>query len=169
MSKKEDILKGGLNALFGGSPSQEEEPEQQEQETQEVEATPLTDGEESDAEQQDTTQEVEDIIDTIQDEELRAALHKRRMKGRGRPKKHQSGMGVANGYGRVTTIVNLRKMDKLRYIALKETLTIKEVLDAAFDVAIERYEEKRGKIVLPQDTEARKAKIKGLFRKRAKR
>ena len=158
MSKKEDILKGGLNALFGGTPSQEAQPEPQEQNAhEEAEAAPLPD-DESEAEEGD-------IINTIEDAELRAALHKRRVKDRGRPRKYQSGKGVADGYGRVTTIIDLRKMDKLRYIALKETLTIKAVLNAAIDVAIERYESRRGKIVLPQDVAARKARVKGLFKK----
>lgn len=87
-----------------------------------------------------------DIIDTIEDVALKEALHKKRMDGRGRPRKDQEHGSKTRGYTRMTTIVNVAKMEKLKEIAYLETLTIKEVMEAAMDLAIKAYEEKHGEI-----------------------
>lgn len=52
-------------------------------------------------------------------------------------------------YGRLCAIVNTRKMNKLRQIASIEGLSIKAVLEAAMDLAIEAYESKHGEVVIP--------------------
>jgi len=50
-------------------------------------------------------------------------------------------------YGRMCAIVNNQKMNKLRQIASNEGLSIKAVLEAAMELAIEKYEAKHGEIV----------------------
>lgn len=149
MSKKEDRLSGGLNALFGEAPRREQ-PEPQTQKPQD-EATLTATEQEAEPQPEETT-DPNDVINTIEDEELKAALHAKRMQHRGRPRKYSSKSGVAEGYARVTNIMNLSKVKKLHYIAIKETLTLKEIWDECLDIAIERYEKKHGKIVLPQNS-----------------
>ena len=126
-------MKGGLNALFGDSLPHKEE----------IAPEPPTTPEPTSTE----------IINSVEDEELKAALHKRRMAHRGRPKKSEGADGsFTEGYGRATTIVNLEKMAKLREIAKRETLTIKEVIEATMDLAISTYEAKHGKIrIYPEE------------------
>jgi hypothetical protein len=128
MSKK-DELRGGLKALFGDRIPIDE-------------ANPVT------MEQEPTTeQDAQDLIDTIQDEALRAALHKKRMDGRGRPRKNTDERGNrTDGYCRTTLIVSEEKIAKIREIGFRETLTMKEIIDTALDIVIERYETKHGEI-----------------------
>lgn len=128
MSKK-DELKGGLSALFG-----EDKPKEA---TLPVEMV----------QEPTTAQDEQDLIDTIEDEALRAALHKRRMEGRGRPRKNTDERGKrTDGYSRTSLIVNDAKFAKIREIAFRESLTMKEIVEAAIDIAIERYEAKHGEI-----------------------
>lgn len=128
MSKK-DELRGGLQALFG-----ERKPID--------EAKPVTTGEEPTA-----ASGTGKLIDTIEDEELRAALHKKRMEGRGRPRKNTDERGNrTDGYCRTTLIVSEEKIAKIREIGFRETLTMKEIIDTALDIVIERYETKHGEI-----------------------
>lgn len=56
-------------------------------------------------------------------------------------------------YGRLCAIVNTRKMNKLRQIASVEGLSIKAVLEAAMDLAIEAYESKHGEVVIPSKSD----------------
>lgn len=129
MNKKdEEALKGGLAALFGGASAETNQADEQ------VTETSINDNE-------------ADIIQTIEDDRLRDALEAKRNIKRGRPRKDVPVISKANGYGRVCNVVNLEKMDKLREIAFRETLTIKQVVEAAFDLAIEKYEKKHGEIV----------------------
>ena len=135
MNKKdEQALKGGLAALFGGASAETNQADGQvtEIDNNDVEAT-----------QKDEA----DIIQTIENDRLRDALEAKRNIKRGRPRKDVPVISKANGYGRVCNVVNLEKMDKLREIAFRETLTIKQVVEAAFDLAIEKYEKKHGEIV----------------------
>lgn len=168
-NKREEQLRGGLNALFGGTPKEEQPQQAAEQPTsptkEEIEAAM----EQAVAQGQERALAIlkdelppDDLLNTIQDEELRAALqHKRQTKHRGRPKKHESGKGVPDKYGRVTTIVNLEKMAKFREIAYREALTIKELFEACMDIAIENYESKYGTIKLK---EHRTEKASEIFR-----
>lgn len=129
MNKKdEEALKGGLAALFGGASAETNQADEQ------VTEASINDDE-------------ADIIQTIEDDRLRDALEAKRNIKRGRPRKDVPVISKANGYGRVCNVVNLEKMDKLREIAFRETLTIKQVVEAAFDLAIEKYEKKHGEIV----------------------
>lgn len=128
MSKK-DELRGGLQALFGDRKPIDE-------------AKPVT------MEQEPTTeQDEQELINTIEDEALRAALHKKRMDGRGRPRKNTDERGNrTDGYCRTTLIVSEEKIAKIREIGFRETLTMKEIIDTALDIVIERYETKHGEI-----------------------
>jgi hypothetical protein len=125
-TNRSEALKGGVNALFGGAPAREPQREA---------VAP--------------SEEAEDIISTVQDEELKRALRQRQMDGRGRPKKGKPHSSKTDGYGTVCAKANLEKWAKLEYIALKETLQKKEVLELALDMLIDKYESEKGKIVLP--------------------
>ena len=128
MSKK-DELKGGLSALFGGS-------------TKEEPVAPV-----EMVQEPTTAQDEEDLINTIDNEALRAALHKRRMEGRGRPRKNTDERGNrTDGYSRTSLIVNNEKYAKVKEIAFRESLTMKEIIEVVLDMAIERYEAKHGEI-----------------------
>ncbi len=132
--KQEEKLKGGLSALLGenSAPSEEKPAGGQPQQQQ--------------------------LIDGVQDEELRALLEEKRKEHLGRPKKDTKHLSRTEGYERMTTIVNTEKMEKLKAIALRETKTIKEVMEEVMDLAIEAYERKHGPI------KVRKSKDKGIFK-----
>lgn len=53
---------------------------------------------------------------------------------------------LKNHEERFCTIVNSETLKKIRIIANKEGLAIKDVVDAAFEKAISSYERKHGKI-----------------------
>lgn len=141
MSKKEQELRGGLNLLFGNQrqekPLEAEEVSATEAPTDEVEPTNLQ-----------TKQE--ELIAAVDDPELREALHKRRIRGRGRPRKGASSPEQTKLYTRISTIAHKDKYAKICEISLRESLQIKEVLEAAMDLAISAYEEKHGEIVINQ-------------------
>ena len=61
---------------------------------------------------------------------------------RGKQKEHE----MKNHEERFCTIVNSETLKKIRIIANREGLAIKDVVDAAFDKAISSYERKHGKI-----------------------
>ena len=90
----------------------------------------------------------EDIIDSVQDEELREALRKRQLEGRGKPKKGRPHDSKTEGYGTICVKANLEKWEKIKYISLQETLQIKEVLELALDKIIAEYEEEKGTILI---------------------
>lgn len=143
MSKK-DELRGGLQALFGDRKPIDE-------------AKPVT------MEQEPTTeQDEQELINTIEDEALRAALHKKRMDGRGRPRKNTDERGNrTDGYRRTTLIVSEEQLAKIKEIGFKETLTMKEIIEKALDMVIEKYEAKNGEIK-PQPSKY-KGDIKKVF------
>ena len=119
-TRRNETLKGGVDALFN---SPRPEP-----------ASPRK----------------EDLISTVQDEELKKALLQRQLEGRGRPKKGRPRSNKTEGYGTVCVKANLEKWAKLEYISLQETLQKKEVLELALDMLIEKYEKEKGKIVLKE-------------------
>jgi hypothetical protein len=124
MSKREQRLKGGIDALFNGASTRAVEPEQEE-----VVTTPQ-----------------EEAIDTVQDEELKAALRERVLLGRGRPKRGRKKDSKTEGYTTICVKANIEKWEKIEYIALHETLQKKEVLELAMDMLIEKYESEKGTI-----------------------
>lgn len=89
----------------------------------------------------------EDVIDTIEDEDLKRALIKRRMEKRGRPPKSEEEREKWDAkYTRYTTIMRRDQIEKLKAICLRETMTMKEALEQIIGEAIDRYEERNGKI-----------------------
>lgn len=125
MKNKGEELKGGLNALFGGAATQETAPT--------VEAAAA---------------DPEDIINTVSDRELREALRAKRMDGRGRPRKNTDKNGKrTDGYSRTSLILKDEKVAKIKEIAFRETLTMKEIFEAALDMLIEKYESTHGEVI----------------------
>lgn len=67
------------------------------------------------------------------------------VRGHGRPRKGEKPNDIGLEM-RTSLIVNKENYDKIREIALTESLTLKEVVNFSFELAIEKYEEKNGKI-----------------------
>ena len=141
--KRDELLKGGLNALLGGSQSQpqaEAAPEQ---------PTPPTDGAETIEE--GTPEEEDELIASITDTELKAALHRKRMEKRGRPRKDAALRAKEEElYTRTTWIMRRDLLAKLKEISFRETLTIKEIMEEVVSEAVAKYEAKHGEII-PKD------------------
>lgn len=94
-----------------------------------------------------TAQDEADLINSIEDEELREALRAKRMDGRGRPRKNTDKNGKrTDGYSRTSLIVNDELWAKIKEVAFRETLTMKEIVDLALRMVVERYEAKHGTI-----------------------
>ena len=142
MSKKDlDIKKMGLfNGASGAT--QAEPPVQAEQQPQPVQAEP----------EQAEPQPENNILDTVDNEELKEALLKRAAKPKvGRPKKGTvKAKPTKPDYTSVTIIANAEKYAKLKEVADRARLTMKDVLEAAMDLAIEAYEAKNGPIVVEE-------------------
>lgn len=94
-----------------------------------------------------TAQDETDLINSIESEELREALRKKRMDGRGRPRKNTDKNGKrTDGYSRTSLIVNDELWAKIKEVAFRETLTMKEIVDLALHMVVDRYEAKHGTI-----------------------
>lgn len=98
-----------------------------------------------------TPQDEADLIATIDDPELREVLQRRlqqkRLVGRGRPRKNTDRTGKrTDGYNRTSLIIPVAKWEKIKEIAFRETLTMKEITELALDLVIERYEAKHGEV-----------------------
>lgn len=165
MSSNKKDLQGGLSNLFGGADRQratEVEPQPSEQTKQEQpEGASPTD---PNFDVQPTTASDErDLINSIDDAELRAALEKRRKEGRGRPRKTADALGRrTDGYSRTSYIIKKSTMAKIREIAFRETLTMKDIVNAALENVIEKYEEQHGEIT--PHPEKYKGDIHNLFK-----
>lgn len=131
MGKREQRLKGGVDALFGGASTRTAAPQRE----QEVELSAQ-----------------EAAIETVKDEELKAALRERVLAGRGRPKKGRKKDSNTELYTTICVKANIEKWAKVEYIALNETLQKKEVLELALDMLIEKYENEKGAIRLKKDS-----------------
>lgn len=146
--KKEEKLKGGLEALLGGRPNTAEAPTTENGAgamPEEEAAPPIT---EKLAEDEATPEEEEDLLNTIEDEELREALRQRRMLKRGRPRKDAAERQTEDEiYKRTTLIIRRDYLAKLKEICLRETITIKEAIDALVEDAIKLYEEQHGEVI----------------------
>ena len=138
--KRDELLKGGLNALMGGGRSQTQEP---------AEPTgTLSDGEDF---TEGTPEEEDELIASITDTELKEALHRKRMEKRGRPRKGAALRAKESElYTRTTWIMRRDLLAKLKEISFRETLTIKEIMEQITSEAVERYEEKHGEL-FPKD------------------
>lgn len=146
MAKKD--LKGGMANLLGGA-------------DQSVVQKPATTADNKVAAQQmkkepTTVQDEADLLNSIEDAEFRKYLIERqaqkRLIGRGRPRKNDQQGRRTDGYERTSLIINKEKWAIIKEIALRETLTMKEIVELALDDVIERYEKKHG-TVIPQERE----------------
>ena len=81
-------------------------------------------------------------------EELISEQSSRRLVGRGRPRKGSAKENLAKDDMHTSVIVNKPQYDKLKEIALKEGLLVKEIIYYSFELAIEKYEKKNGPVVL---------------------
>ena len=97
--------------------------------------------------EQTTEQDETDLINSIEDERLREALRAKRMDGRGRPRKNTDPSGKrTDGYSRTSLIVNDELWAKIKEVSFRETLTMKEIVELALRMVVERYEAKHGTI-----------------------
>lgn len=166
MADKEK-LKGGLaNLLSGANQSVTKQQEKEQPVTDEATTEqPQTEGAAPQMAVEPTTlQDERDLLNSIEDEELRkeleARLYKKKLIGRGRPRKNDQLGRRMDGYDRTSLIINVEKWAKVKEIALRETLTLKEIVELALDMVIDRYESKHGE-VKPQPV--RKRDINDIF------
>ena len=147
MAKKKEELSAGLANLLSGADQRVSQ--------KQAASTPSTD---------EAAPEQEDLLNTIEDEELRKELEvrlaKKRLIGRGRPRKNDQLGRRSDGYGRSSIIIPLEKWEKVKEIAFRETLTIKEIIELALDMVIDRYEKKHGEVKPQPD---RKRNINEIF------
>lgn len=140
MAKKE-ILRGAAAALFGGN----SQPEAAVTDNRPQEAAAVTIEEEVITET--SPEEEEDLINSIEDEELKAALHAKRMEKRGRPPKAAPiRRREAEIYTRTTFVISREQLAKLKEICFLETITIKDIMNQLIGDAISKYEETHGEI-----------------------
>lgn len=159
MAAKKDLTGGIANLLSGADQritkqpqAATETPEQPEGAAPQIELEPTT------------LQDESDLINSVEDEELREELRERlrqkRLIGRGRPRKNDQLGRRMDGYDRTSLIINKEKWAKIKEIAFIETLTMKEIVELALDMVIERYESKHGEIIPVAD---RKKDITEIF------
>lgn len=142
--KKDKALKGGLNALLGGGRDEAE------QTSTAPEPTTAT-TKETEAPEEATPEEEDELIASIEDEELKAALHRKRMQKRGRPRKDAALRSKEEEvYTRSTWIMRRDLLAKLKEISFRETLTLKEIMEQIVSEAVAKYEDKHGE-VKPRD------------------
>lgn len=91
---------------------------------------------------------VKAIEGTLTDAELRELLRRRRMQGRGRPRTATDAAGNrTDGYSRTSLMVRDDLWAKIKEIAFRETLTMKEVTELALKTVVDRYEAKHGTVI----------------------
>lgn len=174
MADKEK-LRSGLANLIGGADSSISRQKPQSLIDEKAEEQPVTEEAKPEQEQTEsaapqmeveptTLQEERELLNSIEDEELRKELEERlyrkKLIGRGRPRKNDQLGRRMDGYDRTSLIIPVDKWAKVKEIALRETLTLKEIVELALDLVIERYESKHGE-VKPQLRE--KKDIKEIF------
>lgn len=150
MADKEK-LKGGIASLFGGATQSVARPtERRSEETTSNDEAKIVEA---------TQQEEIDLINSVEDQELRTLLEERlnqkRKVGRGRPRKNDINGKRSDGYDRTSLIIPVNKWAKVKEIAFIETLTLKEIVELALDLVIERYESKHGEVT-PQPERTKK-------------
>ena len=151
MAKKD--LTGGIANLLSGADQRITQQPQAAQETPEQpkgEGTATQEAAPQMAVEPTTLQDEADLINSVEDEELREELRERlkrkRLIGRGRPRKNDQLGRRMDGYDRTSLIINKEKWAKIKEIAFIETSTMKEIVELALDMVIERYEAKHGEI-----------------------
>lgn len=166
MGKRENVIMGGLNALLGEGDNRQESastktefPESVQKDEQRPEQAELSELPEDDPEEEATPEEEEDLINSIEDEELREALHRKRMEKRGRPRKEALyRQKESELYVRTTFIMSREQLAKLREISFRETITMKDIITEIVGEAIKAYEKKNGKLH-PKDHRGDPSKI----------
>jgi hypothetical protein len=138
---------GGLSELFRESSEQKQE---------QTPTQPTSTAQELSSDEAATPEEEDELINSVDDEELKEALRQRRLRGNGRPKKDSTKQRASDGYTRACIVVNAEKYEKMKNISLMETLPIKDVIEAAMDLAIEAYERTHGAITNFQRGDATK-------------
>ena len=129
--KDENIAKVGLSGLFGTGKPQPTRPTPEEglTSTKETDLSP------------------EELLETLKDDETKQALlnevKRRQYLKDGRPFKGED--RETGKYVRMTFLISPEKQERLREIALKEGLFIKEVLERGIDMVIAEYDNKEGK------------------------
>ena len=147
--KRNDKLSEGLNNLLGARNEAKERFNVNEAET----------AQQNEAVEEEAPEDEKDIINTIEDEELKEALKRHRLRKAGRPRKDaKDRMADGEKYTRFTTIGNREQIAKLKEIGFRETLTLKEILEQIFADAIEAYEKKHG-VVVPKNHKGDPSKL----------
>lgn len=129
--KDENIAKVGLSGLFGTGKPQPTRPTPEEglTSTKETDLSP------------------EELLETLKDDETKQTLlnevKRRQYLKAGRPFKGED--RETGKYVRMTFLISPEKQERLREIALKEGLFIKEVLERGIDMVIAEYDNKEGK------------------------
>lgn len=154
MAKKD--LTGGIANLFSGADQRITQQRQTATNTPEQQGGTTTQEVNPRMKVEPTTlQDETDLINSVEDEELREELRERlrqkRLIGRGRPRKNDQLGRRMDGYDRTSLIINKEKWAKIKEIAFVETLTMKEIVELALDMVIDRYESKHGEIIPVQD------------------
>ena len=151
--KKEEKMRGGLDALLGGgrtAPTAEPKTEPRQEQAP-------ADG--AEAMEEATPQEEEELINSIQDEALREKLIERRNRKRGRPRKGAAYRAKQDEiYIRSCWVMRRDQLAKLKEMSFRETLTLREIMAQIVGEAIEAYERKHGEII-PQEHKGDASKL----------
>lgn len=142
MSKRDEMMRGGLDALIGGGsrPAADEQPK-----TDPAQEAAPTDG--AGTMEEATPQEEDELIASIEDERLKAALIEKRNRKRGRPRKGEAYRAKQDEiYIRSCWVMRRDQLAKLKEISFRETLTLREIMAQIVGDAIEAYEKKHGEL-----------------------
>lgn len=161
---KKDLTGGIANLLSGADQRITQQRQAAPETTEQPEGTATQEAAPKMKVEPTTIQDESDLINSVEDEELREELRERlrqkRLVGRGRPRKNDQLGRRMDGYDRTSLIINKAKWAKIKEIAFIETLTMKEIVELALDMVIERYELKHGEIIPAPD---RKKDITEIF------
>lgn len=118
---------------------------------------PQPEGTEAQAPEPTTPTEEEELISQINNPEyramLKARLEEKRKQGRGRPKKvHDNNGKRKDTIIRTSMLMEQSQWNKLHEITLRDTITLKDLMDLIIRDFISRYEEAHGEIY-PQQRE----------------
>ena len=151
MATKKDLTGGIANLLSGADQRITQQRQAAPETTEQPEGTATQEAAPQMKVEPTTIQDESDLINSVEDEELREELRERlrqkRLVGRGRPRKNDQLGRRMDGYDRTSLIINKAKWAKIKEIAFIETLTMKEIVELALDMVIERYESKHGEII----------------------
>ena len=151
MATKKDLTGGIANLLSGADQRITKQPQAATEAPEQPEGTATQEAAPQMELEPTTLQDESGLINSVEDEELREELRERlrqkRLIGRGRPRKNDQLGRRMDGYDRTSLIINKEKWAKIKEIAFVETLTMKEIVELALDMVIERYESKHGEII----------------------